>query len=78
MVHAGGQADPRCNVVVAAIRAAIADNNLAGEFSQPERDAMLAVEADLQALAALSGVTQAAGKYKPGHSTEQDQVGLEI
>ncbi len=66
------------NQVVAQIRAAIVSNSLVGEFSQAERDAMQAVETDLAALAALSGVTQAAGAYRPGHSTEQDQVGLEI
>ena len=64
--------------VVAAIRAAIVDNSLVGEFSQGERDAMLAVETALQSLAALTGVTAAAATYKPGHSTEQDQVGLEV
>lgn len=55
------------NAVVAAIRAAITDNSLVGEFTQAERDAMAAVETDLAALAALAGVTQAAGKATPTH-----------
>ena len=53
------------NQVVAAIRAAITDNSLAGEFTSPELTAMQAVETDLAALAALSGVAQAAGKHVP-------------
>jgi hypothetical protein len=60
------------------IRAAIVDNTLLTQFTQAERDAMLAVETALLSLVALPGVTQAAGKYKPGHSTEQDQVALEV
>lgn len=68
----------QANAVVAAIRAAIVDNSLAGEFSQAERDAMQVVESKLQELAALPGVTQAAGKYRPNHATEQDTIGLEI
>lgn len=66
------------NQVVAAIRAAIVDNSLEGEFSTAEKDAMLAVEADLFALAGQTGITAAEGKYRPGHTTEQDTVGLEI
>ncbi len=66
------------NQVVVAIRAAITTNGLAGEFTGGELTAMQAVETDLQALAGLSGVSQAAGAYRSGHSTEQDQIGLEI
>lgn len=68
----------KANNVVTAIRAAIVDNSLVGEFSQAERDAMLAVETDLAALVALPGVTQAAEKYRPNHATEQGPIGLEI
>jgi maltooligosyltrehalose synthase len=68
----------QANGVVTAIRDAIVNNSLAGEFSQAERDAMMAVETNLQALAALPGVTQAAGKYRPNHATEQEPVGLEV
>ncbi len=64
--------------IVAAIRAAIVDNNIQSQFTAGELTAMQAVETDLQALAGLAGVTQAAGKYRPNHATEQDQVGLEI
>ena len=66
------------NEVVAAIRAAIVGNSLQSEFAGAELTAMQAVETDLQALAALPGVTEAAGKYRPHHATEQDTVGLEI
>ena len=66
------------NTVVAAIRGAIVGAGLTGEFTQAERDAMLAVEADLAALASLAGITLAEGKYRPNHSTEQGTVGLDI
>ncbi len=66
------------DAVVADIRAAIVANGLAGIIPEAERNAMLAVESALQSLAALPGVTQAEGKYILHHSTEQDQVGLEI
>ncbi len=54
-------------VVVAAIRAAIVDNNLAGKFTAAELTAMQAVETDLAALAALPGVTAALAKAVPSH-----------
>lgn len=66
------------NQVVAAIRAAIASNSLAGEFTAGELTAMLSVETDLAALAASVGITAAESKYRPNHTVEQDQVGLEI
>jgi len=66
------------NAVVAAIRAAIVGNDLQNEFTAGELTAMQAVETDLQALAALPGVTAAESKYRPNHATEQDSVGLEI
>lgn len=53
--------------VVAAIRAAIAANNLAGQFTGGELTAMQNVETSLASLAALSGITAAAGKYVPTH-----------
>ena len=53
--------------VVALIRAAIVDNNLAGQFTQGEIDALLAVESSLNTLAALPGITAAASKYVPTH-----------
>ncbi len=55
------------NAVVAAIRQAITDNALAGEFTAGELTAMQTVETDLIALAALSGVTQAAAAVVSGH-----------
>lgn len=57
----------QADAVVAAIRSAIVDNNLTGEFEPAELAAMLAVETDLAALAALPGVTAAAEKYQPTH-----------
>jgi hypothetical protein len=47
----------QADAVVAAIRAGIVNNSLVGEFSQAERDAMLAVEEKLAELAVLPGVT---------------------
>jgi len=55
------------NAKVAAIRAALIDNSLIGEFTVPERSAMQAVETNLAALATLPGVTAAEGKYIPTH-----------
>ncbi len=66
------------NEAVAAIRAAIVANSLLGEFSSGERDAMLAVETDLVALAGLAGITGAEGKYILNHATEQDSIGVEV
>ena len=65
-------ADPilAANAVVAAIRAAIVDAGLVSEFSEPDRNAMLAVETALGELAALPGVTAAAGKYVPTHRNQ--------
>jgi len=66
------------NAVVAAIRAAIVDEDLVPEFSSGERDAMQAVETALAALAALGGIAAAEGKHIPGHTTEPETVGLEV
>lgn len=55
------------NQVVAAIRAAITANSLAGQFTAGELTAMQDVEADLAALAAQVGVTAAEGKYQVTH-----------
>lgn len=66
------------DAVVAAIRAAIEGNSLAGQFSGPELTAMQAVESALGTLATLPGITVAAGEYVPNHATEQATVGLEI
>lgn len=55
------------NQVVAQIRAAIAGNDLAGQFSAGELTAMQAVETDLANLAALAGVTAAESRYVPSH-----------
>ncbi len=55
------------NAVVAAIRAAIVDNSLAGNFTGPELTAMQDVEVSLNTLAALPGITEAASKYQPTH-----------
>lgn len=63
---------------VAAIRAAITSNSLAGEFTEPELAAMLAVETALNALASLPGVATAEGKHRMNHNEEQDTVGLEV
>lgn len=64
--------------VVMAIRGAIMVNDLEDEFTTAEKDAMLAVEADLWALAGQAGITAAEGKHRPHHATEQNTVGLEI
>ncbi len=53
--------------VVAAIRAAIVDNSIQSQFTAGELTAMQAVESDLQAMAALAGVTQAAAAVVPTH-----------
>ncbi len=58
------------NAVVAAIRAAIIDNNLAAAFSAAEKTAMQNVEIALASLAALPGVTAAAAKYVPTHRNQ--------
>lgn len=58
------------NAVVAAIRQAITDNTLSGEFTAGELTAMQTVETDLIALAALSGITQAAAAVVPTHRNQ--------
>ena len=60
----------QADAVVAAIRAAIVGNNLAGSFSTAELNAMVAVESALNTLADLAGVTAAASKYVPTHRSE--------
>lgn len=60
---------------VASIRSCIVDENLLAQFSQAERDAMLAVETNLQSLAALVGVTGAEAKYVPTHSNSAVLIG---
>ena len=64
--------------VVAIIRAAILDNNLGSQFSEPERNAMEAVDTALGALSALAGIAAAEDKYNSGHLTEPITVGLEV
>jgi len=58
------------DAAVAAIRAAIVQNSLLGEFSVAERDAMQAVETSLNSLAALGGITATEGKYQPTHRAQ--------
>ena len=55
---------------VAAIRAAIVANSLQGQFTAAELTAMQTVETDLQALASLAGVTQAAAAVSPTHRNQ--------
>lgn len=56
--------------VVAAIRTAIVDNSLQGQFLAGELTAMQTVETDLQILAALAGVTQTAVSVVPTHRNQ--------
>lgn len=66
------------DALVAAIRAAITSNDLAGQFTSPELTAMLDVETALNTLAALPGVTQAASHVAATHTVEPETVGLEV
>lgn len=63
------------NADAAAIRAAIVDNGLTGEFTAGELSAMQDVETSLATLAALPGVTAAAGQYTPSHRGQSISIG---
>ena len=58
------------DAVVVAIRAAITNHSLGGEFSTAEKNAMQDVETGLNTLASLTGVTAAAAKYVPTHRNQ--------